>query len=400
MTVNIDYHVAVSRGHYYSVPAPVSVGEKLDLHCRVKRWSNSTSGNNGSPHTRARTGPGSPLTRPFTCPHAIFGHNTQWFFPERLLRWAREIRTWTLDARGLSRQLARRAHPEQAYRVCLGLLHLSKRLYPPAASILAPVVCARTRTVRWCAYWRVFMASLQRWRKSMISIIHWPLTIIVPSWQTCWIAPPEKFARLTWVGIGLASFQQLVGINVVFYYGAVLWQAVGFSESDALLVNVISGAVSIIACLVAITLVDKVGRKPILWVGSLGMAVTLSLMAFAFSTASNVDGQLTLSGNMGVLALLAANAYVMVFNGSWGPVMWVMLGEMFPNQLRGSGLAIAGLSQWGVNFLITITFPVMLTIIGFSGAYCIYAASAVLSAVFVYKLVHETRGLELEEMPG
>ena len=210
----------------------------------------------------------------------------------------------------------------------------------------------------------------------------------------------RKVRKIAWVGIGLASFQQLVGINVVFYYGAVLWQAVGFSESDALLVNVISGAVSIIACLVAITLVDKVGRKPILWVGSLGMAVTLSLMAFAFSTASDVDGQLTLSGNMGVLALLAANAYVMVFNGSWGPVMWVMLGEMFPNQLRGSGLAIAGLSQWGVNFLITITFPVMLTIIGFSGAYCIYAASAVLSAVFVYKLVHETRGLELEEMPG
>ncbi len=209
-----------------------------------------------------------------------------------------------------------------------------------------------------------------------------------------------KVRRIVWVGIGLASFQQLVGINVVFYYGAVLWQAVGFSESDALLINVISGAVSIAACLVTIALVDRVGRKPILWVGSLGMALTLGLMAFAFSTATQVDGQLTLSDNMGVLALLAANAYVMIFNGSWGPVMWVMLGEMFPNQIRGSGLAIAGLSQWGVNFLITMSFPVMLTSIGLFGAYGIYALFACLSAVFVFKMVHETRGLELEEMTG
>jgi SP family sugar:H+ symporter-like MFS transporter len=209
-----------------------------------------------------------------------------------------------------------------------------------------------------------------------------------------------KVRRIVWVGIGLASFQQLVGINVVFYYGAVLWQAVGFSESDALLINVISGAVSIAACLVTIALVDRVGRKPILWVGSLGMALTLGLMAFAFSTAIQVDGQLTLSDNMGVMALLAANAYVMIFNGSWGPVMWVMLGEMFPNQIRGSGLAIAGLSQWGVNFLITVSFPVMLTTIGLFGAYGFYALCACLSAVFVYKMVHETRGLELEEMTG
>ncbi len=209
-----------------------------------------------------------------------------------------------------------------------------------------------------------------------------------------------KVRKIVWVGIGLASFQQLVGINVVFYYGAVLWQAVGFSESDALLINVVSGAVSLVACLITITLVDKVGRKPILWVGSLGMAVTLGLMAFAFSTATQVEGQMTLSDNMGVLALIAANAYVMLFNGSWGPVMWVMLGEMFPNQLRGSGLAIAGLSQWGVNFLITMSFPIMLTTIGLFGAYGFYALCAALSAVFVYKMVHETRGLELEEMQG
>jgi SP family sugar:H+ symporter-like MFS transporter len=158
--------------------------------------------------------------------------------------------------------------------------------------------------------------------------------------------------------------------------------------------------IGIATCLVTIALVDKVGRKPILWVGSLGMALTLGLIAFAFSTATQVDGQFTLSDNMGVLALLAANAYVMIFNGSWGPVMWVMLGEIFLNQIRGSGLAIARLSQWNVNVLITMSFPFMLASIGLFGAHGIYAFFTRLSAIFVSKMVHETRGLELEEMTG
>ena len=212
--------------------------------------------------------------------------------------------------------------------------------------------------------------------------------------------PGGKIRKIVWVGIGLAAFQQLVGINVVFYYGAVLWQAVGFSEGDSLLINVISGAVSIAACIVALSIIDRVGRKPMLWFGSIGMAITLSLMAFAFSTSTEVAGEVTLSRGMGILALLSANAYVMIFNGSWGPVMWVMLGEMFPNQIRGSGLAIAGLSQWITNFAITMTFPIFLTTIGLFGAYGFYAVSAIISAIFVHKFVHETRGLELEEMQG
>ncbi|WP_148252015.1 sugar porter family MFS transporter [Aidingimonas lacisalsi] len=207
-----------------------------------------------------------------------------------------------------------------------------------------------------------------------------------------------KVHGIVWVGIGLAVFQQLVGINVVFYYGAVLWQAVGFSEGDALLINVISGAVSIAACLIAISLIDKIGRKPLLWAGSVGMALTLLTMALSFSTASMVDGAPQLSSGMGVTALLAANAYVLFFNVSWGPVMWVMLGEMFPNQMRGSGLAISGLFQWLANFGITMTFPIMLTSIGLAGAYGIYAVFAVLSIGFVIKCVKETNGKELEEM--
>lgn len=206
---------------------------------------------------------------------------------------------------------------------------------------------------------------------------------------------------IVWVGIGLATFQQLVGINVVFYYGAVLWQAVGFSESDALLINVLSGGLSIGACLVTIFLIDRIGRKPLLWLGSAGMAVTLGLMAFAFASGGlDADGRLMLGDGMGTLALVAANIYVMFFNMSWGPVMWVMLGEMFPNQIRGSGLAVAGAAQWGSNFIITMTFPMMLTGIGLAGAYGLYALAAVISLFFVLRVVHETRGIELEKMPG
>jgi SP family sugar:H+ symporter-like MFS transporter len=213
-------------------------------------------------------------------------------------------------------------------------------------------------------------------------------------------SPGRKVRKIVWVGIGLAIFQQLVGINVVFYYGAVLWQAVGFSENDALLINVLSGALSIGACLVTVMLVDRIGRKPLLLFGSIGMAITLGAMAVAFSTSVQTTGELVLSDNMGLLALVSANLYVMIFNMTWGPVMWVMLGEMFPNQIRGSGLAVAGLAQWGANFVITMTFPIFLATIGLLGAYGLYAAFAAISAVFVHRMVHETRGLELEEMRG
>ena len=210
-----------------------------------------------------------------------------------------------------------------------------------------------------------------------------------------------KIRPIVWVGVGLATFQQLVGINVVFYYGAVLWQAVGFSEQDALLINVLSGALSIGACIVTVLLIDKIGRKPLLWVGSAGMAVSLALVAFAFASGSlDAAGKLQMSGNMGVLALVAANVYVIFFNVSWGPVMWVMLGEMFPNQIRGSGLAVAGLAQWGSNFLITWTFPMLLAGIGLAAAYGLYAAAALVSVFFVLKFVHETKGKELEQMEG
>ena len=206
---------------------------------------------------------------------------------------------------------------------------------------------------------------------------------------------------IVWVGIGLATFQQLVGINVVFYYGAVLWQSAGFTESQSLLINVITGGVSIAACLVATYLIDKIGRKPLLTIGSIGMALTLGTMAAVFATAIVKTGNvLALTGKSGPIALIAANLYVFFFNLSWGPVMWVMLGEMFPNQIRGSGLAVSGLAQWGSNFGITMTFPILLASIGLGGAYGFYSVCAVISIFFILKWVKETKGKELEEMKG
>jgi SP family sugar:H+ symporter-like MFS transporter len=209
-----------------------------------------------------------------------------------------------------------------------------------------------------------------------------------------------KVRKIVWVGIGLASFQQLVGINVVFYYGAVLWQAVGFSESDALLINVISGGLSIAACVITLLIIDKVGRKPLLQWGSVGMALTLGLMVLCFANAGQDENGNLLLGDWGKVALISANAYVFFFNLSWGPVMWVMLGEMFPNQIRGLGLAVSGLAQWSCNFLITMTFPLLLAGIGLAGTYGLYTLGAALSILFVIKMVHETKGTELEDMQG
>ncbi len=204
---------------------------------------------------------------------------------------------------------------------------------------------------------------------------------------------------IVWAGLGLAALQQFTGINVVFYYGAVLWQAAGFTEADALLTNVISGSVNVAFTFLAIYLVDKVGRKPLLLVGALGQALMLGVLALVFGFAAEGDaGRLELTGTEGVLALLAANAYIAFFATTWGPVMWVMLGEMFPNKFRGAALAVCGISQWGSNFLITMTFPMLLASIGLGLSYGIYSFFGIVAFVFVRKVINETKGRTLEDM--
>ena len=206
---------------------------------------------------------------------------------------------------------------------------------------------------------------------------------------------------VVWAGLLLAVFQQLVGINVIFYYGSTLWQLAGFTENDSLLINIVSGVVSIGACLVTVALVDRIGRKPLLLIGSAGMAVTLFGLVYAFSQGSlDAAGKLQLSPELGTIAVVAANLYVIFFNLSWGPVMWVMLGEMFPNQIRGSALAVCGFAQWFANYLVAQSFPVMAAKLGLATSYTFYAVCAVISFFLVQKFIHETKGKELEEMIG
>ncbi|MGV0805408.1 sugar porter family MFS transporter [Mycolicibacterium setense] len=201
---------------------------------------------------------------------------------------------------------------------------------------------------------------------------------------------------IVWVGLGLSIFQQFVGINVIFYYSNVLWEAVGFEESQAFTITVITSVTNIVTTLIAIALIDKIGRKPLLLIGSTGMAITLGTMAVIFGTAPQVDGQPQLSGAAGPIALVAANLFVVAFGMSWGPVVWVLLGEMFPNRIRAAALGLAAAGQWVANWLITVSFPELRNMLGV--AYGFYALCALLSLLFVWKWVQETKGKHLEDM--
>jgi SP family sugar:H+ symporter-like MFS transporter len=207
----------------------------------------------------------------------------------------------------------------------------------------------------------------------------------------------ERISPILWAGLGLAILQQLVGINVIFYYGTMLWQSVGFGESDAFLTSVISSGVNLVMTIVAILLIDKIGRKPLLLIGSIGMAITLSTLTVCFMSAG-ADG--SLPGTAAVIALIAANLYITFFAATWGPVMWVMLGEMFNNRIRTIAISICGLAQWFANFVVTWTFPVLTGKdgIGVGPTYAIYSFFAIFSIFFVAKFIKETKGKELEDM--
>ena len=220
-----------------------------------------------------------------------------------------------------------------------------------------------------------------------------------PSIRDLFIDGSKKVHPIVWAGVALSVFQQFVGINVVFYYGSELWQAAGFDESQSLFINVLAGTTNIVSTFIAIALVDKIGRKPLLLVGSVGMFISLSALTYIFGSAGlDEAGKLALSDNMGTFALIMANLFVVFFGLSWGPVVWVLLGEMFNNRIRGAALAVAASAQWIANFAITMTFPIMLANIGLAGAYGFYALSALISIFFVAKYITETRGKTLESM--
>ena len=218
-----------------------------------------------------------------------------------------------------------------------------------------------------------------------------------PSWRDL-KRPTGGLYPIVWIGLGLSVFQQFVGINVIFYYSNILWEAVGFSESSSFTITVITAVINILTTLIAIANIDRFGRKPLLLIGSIGMAVTLATMAVIFGTAPvGPDGTPVLTGAAGPIALVAGNLFVVAFGMSWGPVVWVLLGELFPNRIRAAALGLAAGGQWVANGLITVSFPALKDL-SLGLAYGFYAACALLSVFFVAKWVKETRGKELEDM--
>ncbi len=195
------------------------------------------------------------------------------------------------------------------------------------------------------------------------------------------------------IGIMLSVFQQFVGINVVLYYAPEIFRNVGFDTNASLFQTIIVGAVNLIFTMVAIFTVDRFGRKPLQIIGALIMAV--AMMALGITFALQVKG---------LLALLCMLFYIAGFAVSWGPVTWVLLSEIFPNQIRGKAMAIAVAAQWIANFVISWTFPILdnnpFLVRGFHHgfAYWIYGVASLLAALFVWKIVPETKGRSLEQM--
>ena len=194
------------------------------------------------------------------------------------------------------------------------------------------------------------------------------------------------------VGVLLSVFQQFVGINVVLYYAGNIFRNMGASTDTSLLQTIIVGAVNLLFTVVAIFTVDRFGRKPLMIIGSIGMAISMLALGFAFYL-----------GNTGLLALIFMLTYTAAFAMSWGPVCWVLLAEIFPNSIRGA-LSIAVAAQWIANWIVSLTFPMLNDNVwltekfnhGF--AYWIYGIMAILSALFVWKMVPETKGKTLEEI--
>ncbi len=188
------------------------------------------------------------------------------------------------------------------------------------------------------------------------------------------------------IGILLSVFQQFVGINVALYYAPRIFESMGAAKDASMLQTVVMGLVNVVFTVIAIVTVDKLGRKPLLMIGSIGMAVGM----FAISA-------LSFFNVIGISTLVFIIIYTASFMMSWGPICWVLISEIFPNKIRGRAVAIAVAAQWAANYFISSTYPSMME---FSGAftYGFYGVMSVLSFIFVWRMVPETKGKTLEEM--
>ena len=188
------------------------------------------------------------------------------------------------------------------------------------------------------------------------------------------------------IGILLSIFQQFVGINVALYYAPRIFESMGAAKDASMMQTVVMGLVNVVFTVIAITTVDKLGRKPLLIIGSIGMAVGM----FAISALSYFN-------IIGIGTLIFIIIYTASFMMSWGPITWVLISEIFPNQIRGRAVAIAVAFQWAANYFISSTYPAMME---YSGAmtYGFYGLMSVLSAIFVWKMIPETKGKTLEDL--
>ena len=203
------------------------------------------------------------------------------------------------------------------------------------------------------------------------------------------LAPELRPALI--VGVGLAMFQQITGINTVIYFAPQIFQAAGLSSASvAILATAGVGAVNVALTLVSIRLIDRVGRRPLLLWSLAGMAASLLVLAGAFAFGA--------SGALGWLTVLTLAAYVAFFAVGLGPVFWLLIAEIFPLGVRGRAMSLATISNWGFNLLVTISFLGLVSLLGRPGAFLLYAIVTVVAFVFTLRLVPETKGRSLEQI--
>lgn len=206
--------------------------------------------------------------------------------------------------------------------------------------------------------------------------------------------PRAGLKGIVWTGVALAALQQLVGISVVKTYSNTLWQAVGFSSNHAFGISMLTVGISIVSTIIAIAIMDKVGRRPLLIGGAIVMALSLGALAAFFSTATTGADGPSLGRGASAGALVSINAYAVAFGITWGPITWLMLSELFDSGLRTSAVAVATTVNWLTNWAVTRTFP-LLADNGLGLAYAVYAVFAVVALAFAIRVLPETRGRRL-----
>jgi sugar porter (SP) family MFS transporter len=197
------------------------------------------------------------------------------------------------------------------------------------------------------------------------------------------------------VGVGLAILQQFVGINTVIYYAPTIFLYAGFkSAQTAILATAVVGVVNVLSTVLAIFLVDRLGRRGLLIIGCAGMMITLVAIGIAFTAITDPAK----AGSLGYVVLACVILYIVSFAISMGPVFWVMSSEIFPNRLRATGASISTVANWAANLLISLTFLSLLNAVGKGPTFWIYALMALLTLVFVWFIVPETKGKTLEQI--